>query len=90
MFLPVYELSHFISFLPPPAHPTNVRLDAIFHNLEKLWRGTQNPFGGYGTPVPPFDDGPAVNHMCDKQAPSAKPSPSSMLTYTVITVGRLA
>ena len=38
-----------------------VRPDAIFHNLEKL-AGAQNPFGGHGTPVPPFDDGPALLH----------------------------
>jgi len=31
-----------------------VRPDAIFHNLEKLWRGAQNPFGGARYPGAPL------------------------------------
>ena len=30
----------------------------FFHNSENLWRGAQEPFGGHGTPVLPFDDMP--------------------------------
>ena len=61
MFLPVCELSHFISFLPLLPHPTNVRLDAIFLNLEKLWRGAQNPFGGTVPRCPPLTTGLSEN-----------------------------
>jgi len=72
IFLPVCELSHFISS-PLLPHPTNVRPDAIFHNLEKLWRGHKTRLGGgHGIPVPPFDDGPV------------RTSPVSALTLLVV------
>jgi len=54
MFLPVCELSHFISFLPLLPHPTNVQPVAIFHNLEKLWRGHKSRLGGARYPGAPL------------------------------------